>query len=118
MTRTAWTSLLLLLLARLLPAQEGEYLILDEVTIEGEVREPAVAIISARIQPELSTFKLEKSFLDKLRRPDPRIVNLNPGIRLEMKISDPAPLLERRRSVAPLSLEAPPAKEENRDATE
>ncbi len=112
MTRTACISLLLLWLATGIRAQEDDYLILDEVTIEGEVREPAVAIISARLKPELSTFKLEKSFLAKLRRPDPRIVNLNPGIRLELKISNPAPLLERRRTVAPVSLEAAPVKQE------
>lgn len=110
MTRTVWTSALsLLLLAGSLLAQgDGDYMILDEVNIEGEVREPSVEIIASRMEPILSTFKLEKSFLNKLKTPDSRIVSLNPGIRLEKRITDPDPLLDRQRILG-RSITMPPA---------
>jgi len=91
---SAWLGLVLAVSAL---AQGDDYMLLDEVTIEGEVAEPSVEIISSRLEPILSTFRLEKSFLAKLKTPDSRIVSLNPGIRLEQRITDPDPLLKRQR---------------------
>ena len=99
MTRTVWISPLLALVLALSARAQDDYLILDEVAIEGEVREPSVEIIASRMKPVLSTFRLEKSFLAKLKTPDSHIVSLNPGIRLEQRITDPDPLLRREREL-------------------
>jgi hypothetical protein len=109
MTRTVWTSALavICLAGSALAQGDGDYMILDEVSIEGEVREPSVEIISSRLEPILSTFRLEKSFLAKLKTPDSRIVSLNPGIRLEKRITDPGPLLDRQRFLVRSTVSVP-----------
>ncbi len=103
MTRIAWNSLLLgglLVLADCLSAQD-DFLILDEVTIEGQIREPSVAIISSRLRPEISDFRLERSFVDQARRPNVEFSAFNPELALGTRILLPRELLERQRVLKP-----------------
>lgn len=113
MSRIAWIKLSLLLLAAAPRAQERDFLMLDELSIKGQVREPAVAIISARIQPEITGFKLEKSFFDQVRSPDEELVDVDPGMGAGVRIANKDRLLERPRTLAkagwPLSGSASPA---------
>ncbi|MDP2359709.1 MAG: hypothetical protein Q8O14_03005 [bacterium] len=101
MSRTGSISLpaaaLLLLLAGRAAAQEEGILMLDEVNIQGQVREPSVAIISSRLQPEISGFRLEKSFFDQLRTPDPRLVGLDRALVRGERLRDRESLLARTR---------------------
>jgi len=80
-----------------LPAQDKDFFMLDEVSIKGQVREPAVAIISSRMQPEITGFKLEKSFFDQVRSPDEELVDLDPAMGLGLRIPDRDDLLGRAR---------------------
>lgn len=95
MSRIGWTSLVLILAARL-GAQE-DLIMLDELEITGKVREPAVAIISSRMQPEITGFRLEKSFFDQLRAPDEELVDLDRAMAREARILDREILLSRNR---------------------
>lgn len=100
MTRIAWTSLTLatLALAGSLAAQE-EFFLLEDMTIEGQVREPSVEIISSRLLPEISGFRLEKSFLDQARRPDEELVDVDPFLGRQARLENPEALLSRPRIV-------------------
>ncbi len=100
MSRTAWISLGLFLLAGAGRSQERDFLMLDELSIKGQVREPAVAIISSRIQPEITGFKLEKSFFDQVRSPDEELVDVDPAMGLGLRIANRDALLERSRTLS------------------
>jgi hypothetical protein len=95
MSRTAWSSVILLG-ASLALAQENVFM-LDELEITGQVREPAVAIISSRLQPEITGFRLEKSFFDQVRAPDEELVDLDRGLAREARLPDRETLLARTR---------------------
>lgn len=112
MTRTAWTSLTLaaLLLAGPLVAQDdGDVFLLEEMSIEGQVREPSVEIISSRLLPEISGFRLEKSFLDQARRPDEELVDVDPVLGRQARLVDPDALLQRERFLLREVKTTPPA---------
>jgi hypothetical protein len=95
MSRIAWSSLLLLGVA-VAPAQENVFM-LDELEITGQVKEPAVAIISSRLQPEITGFRLEKSFFDQVRAPDEELVDLDRAMAREARVPDRETLLARTR---------------------
>jgi len=73
--------------------------------IEGTVQEPAVMMIPSRILPEISGFRLEKSFLSQARNPDEQIVTIDAGVAEETRIMDPERLLERPRELKKPPLE-------------
>jgi len=79
-----------------LAAQEDVFM-LDELEITGKVKEPAVAIISARMMPQISGFRLEKSFFDQVRAPDEELVDLDREMAREARILDREALLARAR---------------------
>jgi hypothetical protein len=101
MSRTAWISLLGagLLAAHGARAQGGDFLLLDEMTIKGQVKQPAVAIISSRLVPEIQGFKLEKSFFEQVRSPDEELVLLDRRLADQALIRDPQALLARARQM-------------------
>ena len=71
-TATLVASLLLLLLPALLYAQariEDGRLILEEITIRGELRTPQALFIIMKSTPNLSNVLLERSFLEDVVRP-------------------------------------------------
>ncbi len=106
MTRTGWTSTFFLFLIQAsCPAQEEEYISIGEMHIEGTVQEPAVMMIPSRILPEISGFRLEKSFLSQARNPDEQIVTIDAGVAEETRIMDPERLLERPRELKKPPLE-------------
>jgi len=77
-------------------AQENVFM-LDELEITGQVKEPAVAIISSRLQPEITGFRLEKSFFDQVRSPDEELVDLDRGMAREARVPDRDALMARTR---------------------
>jgi hypothetical protein len=95
MSRIGWISLVLFL-ASGLAAQEDVFM-LDELEITGKVKEPAVAIISARMMPQITGFRLEKSFFDQVRAPDEELVDLDREMAREACILDREALLARAR---------------------
>ncbi len=99
MARIVLTRFLILLLAAapVALAQEEEVFLLDELSIEGQVREPSVAIFSTRILPEIEAFKLEKSFFDQARSPDEQLVELDPNMGNAARVQDPQAMLGRER---------------------
>ena len=99
MSKTAWINLLAagLLAGTPARAQDDGVLMLDEMSIKGQVREPAVAIISSRLQPEIEGFKLEKSFFEQVRSPDEELVDLDRGMAGQATIRDREVLLNRAR---------------------
>ena len=103
MSRTAWISLMAacLLAGRPMPvrAQGGDYMMLEELTIKGKVREPAVSIIAKRLAPEIEGFKLEKSFFEQVRSPDEELVDLDRRLGSQASIRDPQVLLTRARQL-------------------
>lgn len=115
MARTVWTKLTLAVLfaASLGRAQDDEVLILDEISIEGQVREPSVAIFSSRMLPVIEGFRLEKSFFDQARSPDEELVELDPEWGREGRVENPEALLKRdrlpRHALTPLKTVAPEA---------
>jgi hypothetical protein len=88
-------------------AQEEEVLLLDDLLIKGQVREPSVEIISSRLQPTIRGFRLEKSFLDQARRPDEELVDVDPLLGREARLASPDALLSRPRVLRP-GLKTPP----------
>jgi hypothetical protein len=124
MSRTGWISLAALGLLALGPRggrAQDDYMMLDEMSIKGQVREPAVAIISSRLQPEIQGFRLEKSFFDQVRTPDEELVSLDRGMVREERVKDREALLARARVLPsaswPLKGSAPAA-DQGRTATE
>jgi hypothetical protein len=99
MARIVLTRFLILLLAAatVAVAQEEDVFLLDELSIEGQVREPSVAIFSTRILPEIEAFKLEKSFFDQARSPDEQLVELDPDMGNAARVQDPQAMLGRER---------------------
>jgi hypothetical protein len=95
MSRIGWINLVLFL-ASVGAAQEDLFM-LDELSITGKVREPAVAIISSRMQPEITGFRLEKSFFDQVRTPDEELVDVDRVMATEARILNREALLTRTR---------------------
>jgi len=117
MTRTAWTSLPLAALlacgsAAAQEAAEDGVFLLEELSIQGQVREPSVEIISSRLLPEISGFRLEKSFLDQARRPDEELVDVDGRLALTTRLEDPDAMLSRPRTPRPGVKTPPPPADE------
>jgi hypothetical protein len=110
MTRIVWISLLSGLLFGA-PLFAEDFLILDDMDIKGEVREPAVEIISSRILPSIEGFRMEKSFLQQARQPDPNIVELPLKFGIPVRMLAPELLLERPRALLRLKEAKPRADE-------
>ena len=97
MTRIAWISSLALLSMMAFPGLSQEVLIIDDAMIEGEAREPSVAMFSSRIIPEINAFKLEKSFIENAGRPDPVIIGAAKQQHPDVRISEADSLVNRAR---------------------
>lgn len=121
MSRIVWISLLLGAVGLPALGQDKDYFMLDEVSIKGQVREPAVAIISSRLQPEIVGFKLEKSFFDQVRSPDEELVDVDPVMGQGLRIPNREALLNRARSLPqaawPLRSQGSGAAPQDSDAT-
>jgi hypothetical protein len=98
MTRIALiSSVVLLCLISMFAFAQDDVLMLDDAMIEGEVREPSVAMFSSRIVPEINAFKLEKSFLENVGITAPEIITLSGQTGKEVRISDADSLISRPR---------------------
>jgi hypothetical protein len=108
MIKIVWINLLSLVFCTgSLTAQE--LLILDDVQIDGEVREPSVEIIASRILPLVEDFRMEKSFLKQARRPDAELVGLSDDLGKPVRMPAPELLLNRPRYVSKLKEAIPTA---------
>jgi len=89
--------LLLLFIAVALQAQPRERVMLGEITIKGEIRQPSVSIIASRIRPEFRKLQVEKSFLTEIRQAPADVVELNSDIRAPFKLRGIDALLAKER---------------------
>ncbi|MBL7033385.1 MAG: hypothetical protein ISR91_04500 [Candidatus Delongbacteria bacterium] len=97
MNATEYISCLLLLLFTAVAGVAQERVLLGEVTIKGEIRQPNVAMFSSRIPPEFRKLQVEKSFLTEIRQPLAEVVELNSDIRAPYKIGKIETLLLKER---------------------
>lgn len=78
-------------------SSEPRRVMLGEITIKGEIRQPSVSIISSRIQPEFRKLLVEKSFLTEIRQASAEVIELNSDIRAPFKIRKIESLLLKDR---------------------
>ena len=67
-------------------SDQAPRVMLGEINIKGEIRQPSVSIISSRIQPEFRKLHVEKSFLTEIRQAPAEVIELNSDIRAPFKI--------------------------------